>query len=97
MIYRITANFFQAFDRLDATTQARALVALRGFKVAPRQPSREAHVLGEHHPVADDDDVWDLPFSEGYHITYTITGEAHPDEYVCILRNIGPESSGKKN
>ena len=91
MIYRVTARFLQAFDALDDRAQAQTVLALRGFKHDPRIPSRDARMVSDRDPrnVGKFDDVWDVPFGNGYHLTYSFADDAHPDHYVCVLRNVG--------
>lgn len=86
MIYRVTAQFMQAFDALPPATQAQALVALRGFRQTPRQPSPYSHIVSN---MKAGDDVWNLPFAGGWHITFSVHAGADPDHFVCVLRHIG--------
>jgi hypothetical protein len=86
MIYRVTAQFMKAFDALTPAAQAQALVALRGFKDTPRQPSPYTHIVSN---LKSFDDVWDLPFGHGWHITYSVHAGDHPEHFVCVLRHIG--------
>ena len=86
MIYRVTAQFMKAFDALAPAVQAQALVALRGFKVTPRQPSPYTHVVSN---LKAGDDVWNLPFGNGWHITYAVHAGDDPDHFVCVLRHVG--------
>lgn len=94
MIFRVTARFLQAFDELDTRVQSQALLALRGFKEAPRAPSPTAHIVSELDPRRAHTDVWDLPFGRGYHITYAVIDDDHPEHYVCVLRNVGRAEPG---
>lgn len=91
MIYRVTARFLQAFDALDGRAQSQALRALRQFKHSPRQPAVEARIISPPDPRQGtaEDDIWDLPFGNGYHLTYSFASGEHPDHFVCVLRNVG--------
>jgi hypothetical protein len=86
MIYRVTAQFMKAFDALSPAVQAQALVAMRGFKVTPRQPSPYSHIVSN---LKEGDDVWNLPFGDGWHITYAVHAGDHPEHFVCVLRHVG--------
>lgn len=89
MIFRVTARFLQSFDALDARAQAQALLALRGFERSPRQPSPDVRIVSDPDPRKTEYDVWDLPFGDGYHLTYSFMTDDHPDHFICVLRNIG--------
>ena len=93
MIYRVTARFLQAFDALDSRTQSLALLALRAFKADPRMPTRDARIVSDRNPrnVGKVNDVWEVPFGNGYHLTYSFVDDPHPDHYVCVLRNVDKE------
>jgi hypothetical protein len=89
MIYRCTARFIQSFDALDTAGQARTLLALRRFIESPRQPSPYAHIVSDLDPDTFEDDVWDMPVGDGYHLTYSFLAGDDPDHFVCVLRHIG--------
>lgn len=78
----------QSFDALGAAAQARTLLGLRGFVTAPRQPSPQAHVVSDLDPKRFEDDVWDLPLGDGYHLTYSFAAGDDPDHFVCVLRHV---------
>jgi hypothetical protein len=91
VIYRCTARFLQSFDVLDSRIQALALKAMAGFKETPRAPTPHAHLVCTPDPSMNNVDVWDVPFGNGYHLTYSVVAGDHPDHFVCVLRNVGRE------
>lgn len=90
MIYRVTAQFMKAFDALPPATQAQTLVALRGFRDSPRQPSPYTHVVSN---LKAGDDVWNLPCGDGWHITFAVHAGDNPEHFVCALRHVGKGDS----
>ncbi len=91
MIYRCTARFMQSFDALDPRAQAQALKTMLEFRDTPRSPTRDTRVVSDSDPAKTAFDVWDVPFGNGYHLTFAVVEGDDPDHFVCVLRHIGRE------